>query len=146
MDLIQLHRRAASGQLLPAGKARVSEAFARFATLAVVVALLGGCTSESEQAEESFYEAVAAQQAGRNDEALRLLDSSLQAQPTSYAYYQRAKLRLKDGDDAGAIADCQAGLALVPVDRDLQWLLAEAQKPTIERFQGDYASAPSQNK
>ena len=114
--------------------------------LLVGVLALSGCSSESQQADDFFHDATVAQAAGRTDEALRLLDQSLETEPTSYVYFQRAKLRLEIGDDAGTIADCEAGLTLAPSDRDLLWLLAEARKPKGRRFQSDYAEPPSRSK
>ncbi|MCA9100586.1 MAG: hypothetical protein KDA63_05535 [Planctomycetales bacterium] len=84
--------------------------------------------------------------AGELQKAIDLLTQALDERPSFYAYNERARIRLEQGDEAGALADCQAGLQLDPENSDLIWLQAELQKAPGDRFSGDAAEPPSANK
>jgi TolB-like protein/Tfp pilus assembly protein PilF len=75
----------------------------------------------------------------RMDEALRLLDSSIAADPQAYyAYVDRADMRLTRGDVAGARADVEASVRTRPGDYILS---SEPLVATLEAFSGDTAAA-----
>jgi tetratricopeptide (TPR) repeat protein len=93
-----------------------------------------------------FIAAQEALAAGDRAGAMEALTKSIEAKPTGWAYLERAKLYLEQGDDEAAIADCEAGLALDPENIDLKWLLGEAKKPKAERFKGKNAEPPSAGK
>ncbi len=113
------------------------------ATLLLGSFLLAGCASEEESAREKFTSAYSAIAAGDTEAAMELLGESIETSPTSYAYYQRARL-LTDADKVDeALADCEAGLQLEPEHADLKWLQDELQKPADKRFKGRNANPPS---
>jgi tetratricopeptide (TPR) repeat protein len=79
---------------------------------------------------------------GQNEEALAKLDSSIEAGPTAWAYFLRARIRAQLGDDRAALADCEEGLKLDPADSKLEWLKGELAKPQLARFQGAFKEPP----
>ncbi len=111
--------------------------------LLLVSGVLSGCSSPKDEALDYYYQAQAAVEAGNTAEAKQCLTKSIELEPTAYALYHRATLRLQEGDAAGATADCQRGLQLDPEHGDLKWLLQEAGKGGKDRFQGKRAHPPS---
>lgn len=110
------------------------------------LSLVSGCGDKDPANQPAAKLLIAAHEAlSRGDEAaaMEALSASLEANPTGWAYFQRAKLKLAQGDDAAAIADCQAGLELEPENVDLKWLMGEAKKPQQNRFKGANAKPPS---
>lgn len=123
----------------------------RVLLLLVVVTLIScGCNQEIEpDAQPAVQQFLHAQELLSNGDQAGALDAfsaSIEADPTAWAYVGRSRLYLEQGQDAAAIADCQAGLALEPANADLQWLLGEAKKPAKERFKGKYKNPPSDSK
>jgi serine/threonine-protein kinase len=75
----------------------------------------------------------------RMSEALRLVDSSIVADPQAYyAYVDRADMRLTLGDVAGARADAAASVRTRPGDYTVS---SEPLVATLEAFSGDTAAA-----
>ena len=75
----------------------------------------------------------------RTDEALRLVDSSVAADPQAYyAYVDRADMRLTLGDVAGARADVAASVRTRPVDYIVS---SEPLVATLEALDGDTVAA-----
>jgi hypothetical protein len=110
---------------------------------------LGGCSSGERVApshEETFRAAMAAIEAGKDEEGMTLLNEAIAAKPEFYALYERARLREKKGDDAGATADVDLALQQDPDGRDLKWLKGELGKPKAQRFKGANAEPPSASK
>ena len=56
--------------------------------------------------------------------------------------FERANIYVEQGNEEAAIADCKAGLEVDSNDRDLNWLLAELEKPANKRFKGRFAQPP----
>ena len=91
---------------------------------------------------------------GKNDEAIDLLQQSVETKPEPYSYFLRAKILESVGREDEAIKDCETGLKLpkeVETDQasaheDLEWLLAECKKPKGQRFKGKNALPPSGRK
>jgi len=102
----------------------------------------GSATSAS-NAEGSLVAAAKAIAAGDDATALSELTASIGKSPSAWAYFERARIHLKQGREDEAKADCQKGLELDSGDRDLKWLSAELQKPSEQRFQGALANPPS---
>ena len=50
------------------------------------------------------------------------LHASLDITPSVWAYMERGKLNLQNGDQQAALADCQTALAISTEDRDVLWL------------------------
>ena len=75
----------------------------------------------------------------RMDEALRLVDSSIAADPQAYyAYVDRADMRLTRGDTTGARADAEASVRTRPADYVIS---SEPLVATLEGLSGDTAAA-----
>jgi TolB-like protein/Tfp pilus assembly protein PilF len=75
----------------------------------------------------------------RMDEALRLVDSAIAADPQAYyAYVDRADMRLTRADIAGARVDIAASVRTRPVDYILS---SEPMVATLEALSGDTAAA-----
>jgi tetratricopeptide (TPR) repeat protein len=117
------------------------------ASLLLFVGLLtiaAGCGSSAPaSADDKYFAAQAAAAAGNHAEAVQLLDEYIAASPVPYGYLERAKAHVALGDDAKALADCEAGLERFPDYADLKWFHAELQKPPESRFKGKQATAPS---
>ena len=112
--------------------------------LAVLLACCG-CGAEEQELGTATEHYLAAQEAiasGNTEMALTELDASLSLQPDAWAYYQRAQLLLEKGDDAKALADCDAGLQLDAQHTELKWLQAELRKPANRRFKGRNKEPP----
>ncbi|WP_425398629.1 hypothetical protein [Aeoliella sp.] len=103
----------------------------------------GGSEPDAQPAVQQFLRAQELLSSGDQAGALDAFSASIEADPTAWAYLGRSKLYLEQGQDAAAIADCEAGLALEPANADLQWLLGEAKKPSGERFKGKFKNPPS---
>ena len=104
-----------------------------------------GCSDGREElpeGTESYLQAQDALAAGDTDTALQHLNRSIELEPDVWAYYARAKI-YAERDDAAAIADCEAGLAIDPEHEELKWLRKELKKPQSSRFQGRRAEPPA---
>lgn len=115
----------------------------------MVAVLFGGCDagkSEVTVSNNYFIEASRAIGAGDTVKAMEALNASLDIKPSVWAYMERAKLNLQNGDQQAALADCQAALAISPEDRDVLWLQAEIKKPASKRFKGRFKTPPSHSK
>lgn len=108
-----------------------------------------GCGSNETPISNSnqlFIEASKLLGEGRKEAALEKLSQSIAAEPSLWAYRERAKLLLEQGKDDEALKDCDAALALVPEDPDMLWLKDEIEKPAAQRFQGKFKLPPSNNR
>jgi hypothetical protein len=116
--------------------------------MCIAVPLLAGCSGQPALPDEitSFQEAMAAVSSGDKVKGMELLNACIEAKPTNYALFERAKLHLDAKNIPAAIKDCEQGLQLEPTDRDLKWLLAELKKPEQQRFKGANASSPRARK
>lgn len=117
--------------------------------LCCVSVFSAGCSDPGPQLDDSAEYFVEAQQAlaeGNTQQALELLDKSIESRPDTWALYQRAKLHADQGNDEQARADCKAGLELNPDHSNLKWLAAELEKPAGQRFKGKNAEPPSRSK
>lgn len=115
----------------------------------ILSAAASGCGSGERPLSDShqlFIEASKLITQGQKDAALEKLSQSISAEPSHWAYRERAKLLLEQGKDNEALKDCDAALALVPDDPDMLWLKGEIAKPTTQRFQGKFKSPPSSNR
>ena len=121
------------------------------ALFCLVTLLLIGCDRASKRAERAndvYREALSAERAGDQSQAIALLGQAMDVKPEAFMYLKRAELYLKTGDDTAATADIDMARQLggARVESDCQWLLDEAAKPAERRFQGNAAAAPSLNK
>ena len=108
-----------------------------------------GCSSEERKlsdANELFLGAQKSIAAGDKDKALEQLNDSIAAGPTIWAYKERARLLAEKGEEGGAKADCESGLAIAPEDADLLWIKGELAKPRDQRFKGKLKDPPSKNR
>lgn len=111
---------------------------------------VGGCggssgTTSASKAEGSLVAATKAIAAGDDATAMAELTASIGKSPSTWAYFERARIHLKQGREDEAKADCQKGLELDAEDSKLKWLSAELQKPSEQRFQGALANPPSRD-
>jgi hypothetical protein len=119
--------------------------------MVVASALASGCMGDPnvdlDDASEHFIAAQQALAQGDKAKAMQELSISLEQEPYDFAYLARAKLHLENGDEAQALADCEAGLALAETpeteNADLKWLQGELKKPANQRFKGPNANPPS---
>jgi hypothetical protein len=81
---------------------------------------LTGCGTKREKSIDVYKEALTAIAAGDKDKALELLDRSIDLDPTSFAYYQRAQIHLERDDAAAAIAYCEKRPRFEVVSRGVQ--------------------------
>jgi tetratricopeptide (TPR) repeat protein len=102
----------------------------------------GGSSTSTSKAHDHFTAAAAAIEAGDKETALTELSATVESSPSSWAYFERARLYLDKGQEQDALADCQKGLELDPQYRDLLWLAAELKKPPPQRFKGRLAKPP----
>ena len=128
--------------------------------LAIVSLAVGGCGDDqmgghtATAEEDLFHQANMAWGEGKNDEAIDLLQRSVDSKPEPYSYFLRAKILESVGREDEAMKDCETGLKLpkeVETDQasahdDLEWLLAECKKPKGQRFKGKNAVQPSGRK
>jgi outer membrane protein assembly factor BamD len=117
--------------------------------LAALVLLEPGCGGgrpPMTEANQRFLEAQEFLAKGMTDEAMDSLDASIAANPTVWAYRERANLLAQQGNDKAALEDCRAALAISPDDPDILWLQGEFAKPAAERFVGRFKTPPSANK
>ncbi len=108
----------------------------------------GGCR-KGPVLNDSTKHQVAAKEAiakGDTETALRELDASIAAEPTAWAFLDRAKLKHEKGEDPPAISDCEEALKLEPDNTEVQWFLAELKKPKTNQFKGSGAVPPSASK
>jgi Tfp pilus assembly protein PilF len=84
---------------------------------------------------QKLEEAKQAIAAGDAAGAMTLLQASIDAQPTVWAYLERAKLNAKQGKDQEALADCEEIIKIHPDNRDVAWIKTELKKPAGKRFQ-----------
>lgn len=98
------------------------------------------------EANRLFLEAQELLAEGKTDQAMETLTASIAADPTMWAYAERAKLRAQAGNEQAAIEDCDAALKIFPADPDLLWLKGEFEKPKDKRFQGRFKTPPSANR
>jgi hypothetical protein len=102
-----------------------------------------GCgSSENSGVYNHLVAASEALKAGEKDKAFSELSASIDTSPSAWAYFERARLNLGNGDEDAAKADCQKGLELDSKYRDLLWLSAELKKPPAKRFKGKLAKPP----
>ena len=108
------------------------------ACLGLVVAGCGGngardgSVFQHDEAQKLFLEALKVRPTDQ-DQALELLDRSIEAKPTFNAHFHRAWLYALKGTDEKASEDINAGLAMEPASTDLKWLEAEMKKPAGQR-------------
>ena len=111
---------------------------------------LSGCGGTNEppvsEANRLFLEAQELRAQGNTDGAIEKLAASIAAEPTLWAFTERAKLHAQAGNDRAAIEDCDAALKTFPDEPDLLWLKGELQKPKEQRFQGRFKTPPSANR
>jgi hypothetical protein len=103
-----------------------------------------GCGGNS-SATKGYDHLVAAAQAisaGDKETAVSELTASIEASPSAWAYFERARINLDQGQEQAAVSDCQKGLELDPKDRNLLWLSGELKKPVAQRFKGRLAKPP----
>ena len=108
----------------------------------------GYSPSDSEELIVQSYQAIADNDIPR---AIELLEQSIALKPLPYAHYQVALLLIDQTPDdaAKSIEHCKAGLALGEegaTTADLEWLLAECEKPKAQRFKGANQHPPSSSK
>lgn len=130
---------------------RLKNSFARLATAAsrrvfglcwasVLMCALAGCSGEratpTAEANRLLLEAKQFAADGKVEAAKEAFAASIAAEPTKWAYLERAKLEAEADDVQAAAADCDAALKLFPADPDLVWLREELKKPKEQRFQG----------
>lgn len=126
----------------------VRRLFAGFAAslLVLLTVCLVGCGGSNEpvlgSAVEHYLAAQDALAKGDKETALKELDISLSQQPDVWAYFERAQLHAKAGQDDKAKADCGAGLKLDEKHTGLKWLQGELKKPADRRFKGKNANPP----
>jgi tetratricopeptide (TPR) repeat protein len=110
---------------------------------ALLVVSIGCHRSEAPtEGYDHFVAASSALASGDKQTALAELTASIDERPTSWAYFERARLYLAQGQEQDAIADCQKGLELDPQSAQLKWLSGELKKPVARRFQGRFAKPP----
>jgi hypothetical protein len=110
--------------------------------LVLVPAGCGPPEPELGDATEHFLAAQDALSKGDRQAALKEFNLSIELQPDVWSYFQRAQVQAELGNDAAALADCDAGLRLDKEHVQLSWLRAELHKPKPQRFQGRNAKPP----
>ncbi len=112
--------------------------------------VLLGCggqdNSKTKEARSYFVEARRAIGSGDTAKALEALSASIESEPTTWAYLQRAKINAEGGNDQAVSEDCKAVLELDPQNRDVPWMEGELKKPKDKRFQGRFKEPPSSSK
>ena len=121
---------------------------AQAVTLAIASVAMGvGCggSGEIELTEEQDFFVAAAEALASGDQAkaMEMLTKSIEAKPSRYAHFERAKLYEQQGEDQKALEDCAAALQIQPGDRDVLWLQGELKKAKDKRFKGRFANPPS---
>ena len=110
------------------------------------VGVAAGCSAyqspKLDKASSLFVEASDAIDAGETEKAIELLTASIDEDPTTWACFQRAMLRVENGEDNEAIADCELGLTVDDSHPDLNWLLKELKKKPERRFKGKNRQPP----
>ena len=114
-----------------------------------LLAAIIGCGGSSEpnipDSARLLLDAQKAIAAGDNAAALTALQASIDAEPTTWAYLERAKLNGKQGNDQAVEQDCVEILKLDPEHKDVAWIRAELKKPASARFP-EGAEPPSARK
>jgi hypothetical protein len=108
-----------------------------FAFSCVLAAILGCGDSSEPNIPDSARLLIEAQKsiaAGDNAAALTALQASIDAEPTTWAYLERAKLNGKQGNDQAVEQDCVEILKLDPENKDVAWIRTELKKPANARF------------
>lgn len=117
--------------------------------LATLLAATLGCGGSSEsnipESDRLLLEAQKSIAAGDNAAALTALQASIDSQPTTWAYFERAKLNGKQGNDQAVEQDCVEILKLDPENKHVAWIRAELKKPASARF-AEGAEPPSARK
>ena len=86
-------------------------------TLPIALILFAGCSPfAEEQAADVFTEARLFHDEGDLDKAIACYTLALELNPRPVVYLHRAEARLKNGDPAGALTDCDAAIQLDPTD------------------------------
>jgi hypothetical protein len=113
-------------------------------TLLLLLVALSGCGSghTATGASNHLVAASEALQSGEKDRALAELSASIDATPSAWAYFERARLKLEKGQEVDAKADVQKGLEFDPAYADLKWLSEELKKSPDKRFKGKFAKPP----
>jgi hypothetical protein len=108
------------------------------------LALLAGCGGDTSanKGYDHFIAAVQALKAGDKDVAMTELTATIDSSPSSWAYFERARIHLEKDLEQDALNDTQKGLELDPKDRNLLWLSTELKKPAAQRFKGRFANPP----
>jgi len=99
--------------------------------------------SKTKEARSYFVEARRAIGSGDTAKALEALSASIESEPSSWAYIQRARINAESGNDQAVSEDCKSLLELDPKNRDVPWLEGELKKPKEKRFQGRFKEPPS---
>lgn len=112
--------------------------------LVVSLAAILGCGGSAVPTKgyDHFVAAAKALEAKDKDAAFAELSASIDATPTDWAYFERARLNLEKGQEPAAIEDCNKGLEVNPRSRELLWLSGELKKPAAKRFKGKLATPP----
>lgn len=106
----------------------------------------GGKKFELSEAEQALIDARTAIAEGDSTKAIEFLDISIEANPDTWSFYERAKLHAENGDDEAAKADIAAGLELEPEHSELLWLQKQLKKSKSSRFKGSKGQPPSVSK
>jgi hypothetical protein len=121
----------------------------RWLAFSALLAAILGCGGSSEpkipESARLLLEAQKSIAAGDNAAALTALQASIDAEPTTWAYLERAKLNGKQGNDQAVEQDCVEILKLDPQHKDVAWIRAELKKPASARF-AEGAAPPSARK
>ena len=91
-----------------------------------------GSAFQHDKAAKLFLDAMKVR-ATDQDQALELLNQSIDARPAYNTHFHRAWIYALRGEDAKAIEDINAGLSLEPESKDLKWLDGEMKKPAKQR-------------
>jgi tetratricopeptide (TPR) repeat protein len=121
---------------------RFASNFVALASLALISIGCGTPAAPMPSSDSLYLEAQQLYSKGQNDQAIEKLDASIDAGPTSWNYFLRARIHVQQGNDQAALADCEEGLKLDPADIKLIWLKGELGKPQAARFQGALKNPP----
>jgi tetratricopeptide (TPR) repeat protein len=116
--------------------------FVGLTSLALMAIGCGTPAAPMPSSDSLYLEAQQHYSKGENDQAIEKLIASIDAGPTSWSYFLRARIYAQQGNDQAALADCEEGLKLDPADTKLIWLKGELGKPQQARFQGALKDPP----
>lgn len=122
-----------------------SRSLLNYVVLALTTLVSTGCGTPAAPMPSSdslYLEAQQFYSKGENDQAIEKLNASINAGPTSWSYFLRARVYVQQGNDHAALADCEEGLKLDPTDTKFAWLKGELAKPQQARFQGALKDPP----